>query len=126
MDDDSLYGRVLDILLRLSELKITSALTLTLTKFIWEKILKLNSFPSKIYSIFTNFLAERDDDHYLLQYLIDIGLIESMVNFLSEHIDELLIEKIYKCFNNILFYPHAFIAEKAVSVFLPYLHNYFN
>ncbi|CAD8210742.1 unnamed protein product [Paramecium pentaurelia] len=126
MEDESLYKRVLEILQKLSEFKITIALTLTLTKFVWEKILKLNLFPSKFFSIFTNFLAEKDDDHYILQYLIDIGLIESMVNSLQNQGDELIIEKIFKCFNNILYYPHAFIVERTITVFLPFLHNYLN
>ncbi|CAD8124879.1 unnamed protein product [Paramecium sonneborni] len=124
--DESLYSRVLEILQKMSEFKITSALTLTLSKFIWEKILKQNLFPSKVFSIFTNFLAEKDDDHYILQYLIDIGLIEQMINSMQNLGDEFLMEKIYKCLNNILFYPEAFVAEKTITVFLPFLHNYFN
>ncbi|CAK73203.1 unnamed protein product (macronuclear) [Paramecium tetraurelia] len=126
IEDDNLCKRVLEILQRLSEFKVTSALTLTLTKFVWEKILKLNLFPHKVFSIFTNFLAEKDNDHYILQYLIDIGLIESMINSLMSLADAPLIEIIYKCFNNILYYPHAFTVEKAISVFIPFLHNYFN
>ncbi|CAD8204253.1 unnamed protein product [Paramecium pentaurelia] len=126
MDDDNIYKRVLEILQKLSGFKVTSALTLTLSKFVWEKILKLNLFPNKIYSIFTNFLNEKDDDHYILQYLIDIGLIESMINRLSNLGDVSLIEIIYKCFNNIIYYPHAYIVEKAILIFVPFLHNYFN
>ncbi|CAD8119800.1 unnamed protein product [Paramecium sonneborni] len=126
IDDESLYSRVFDILQKMSEFKITSALTLTLTKFTWEKILKLNLFPCKVFSIFTNFLAEKDDDHYILQYLIDIGLIEQMINHMQNLGDEFLIEKIYKCLNNILFYPQAFIVQKTITIFLPFLHNYFN
>ncbi|CAK68437.1 unnamed protein product (macronuclear) [Paramecium tetraurelia] len=125
MDDESLYKRVLEILQKLSEFKVTSALTLTLTKFVWEKILKLNLFPSKYFSIFTNFLAEKDDDHYILQHFIEIGLIESMISSLQNPGDEFLIEKVFKCFNNILYYPNTFIAERTIQVFLPYLHNYF-
>lgn len=46
-----------------------------------------------------------------------------MINALANLGD---LEIIFKCFNNILYYPHVYIAEKAIIVFIPFLHNYFN
>ncbi|CAD8169726.1 unnamed protein product [Paramecium octaurelia] len=101
--------------------------TIVLTKQLWVKMIQINKFPLLMYNVFINFTSvnyDQDSPASELnaeKHLIEIGLLNNMLFWLSNQSDEYLIMKIYKCLNNILTFQYPQLANVVIYHFLPIL-----
>ncbi|CAK84208.1 unnamed protein product (macronuclear) [Paramecium tetraurelia] len=125
-DQDQLYELALILINYCTQYQLET--TIVLTKQLWVKMIQINKFPLLMYSLFINFTSvnyDQDSPASELtteKHLIEIGLLNNMMVWLSNLSDENLIIKIYKCLNNVLTFQYPQLANVVIYHFLPFLN----